>query len=134
MRLMNVRRPGSTCWPARMAAARSRWLPLGAATMRLEPSTCRSSRAQVSQAAGEVDAVLPNLARRFIVPDAPDFAPDIGVAAALLGDGIRPGVAGIAEDLEALVIMVCKERKHESSDGVGAQIRRDITDAQPAIR
>ena len=80
-----------------------------------------------------IDFVLTDEGRGLVVIKAGDWMPGVGSPANAPGDGILVVGTGVAEDFKSLMIMVSQQREGKERLTVFMKMRREITDAQPAV-
>jgi hypothetical protein len=86
-----------------------------------------------SQIDQHVDVVRTDHLRSCRVVDARDVAPLIGQPSESRRDSVGCGNIGITEQLDRSAVMRRQQRLGEPCDGVAAEVRGHVTDAQPAI-
>src|SRR4051812_34621585 len=87
---------------------------------------------------GEIDEDINTVAAdqfsRLVVGKAGDISPMLSETLQSLGRGVRRGDVCIAISFDVLPVMMFKQRQHETSDWMAAEIRRNITNFQSSFR
>lgn len=82
----------------------------------------------------DVDAIFPDLIDGLRIGQPRDVTPLVGVLLEFLRQRILAKRVGITEYFQLLVIVLAKQGQQIASDGVFPEIRRHVTNTQPATR
>ncbi len=81
----------------------------------------------------DVDVVFADQIGGFFVIEGANVLPAVGASLDADGEIVGGIDRGVAEDFEGFVVVVGEEREHESADSVGAEVGRDVADAETAV-
>ncbi len=99
---------------------------------------CERQQAAIGHVQGEIDqnidAVIANCVGQRLIRQARCVNPAIAAPADPGGESIGPADAGIRDDLKSLPVVVVEQGGEEPADRMLPEIRRDVADAQPALR
>ena len=81
-----------------------------------------------------VDRILPHGFGDLFIALARDIAPEVDIRTHFVGQRIRRGDAGVANNFVAPVIVLTQQRQEIASHNMIAKVRRNVANLEPALR